>query len=86
VRPAEGSRAPRALLAWEGLPGPAQAALAFPPLLGLFFLFHWALLGLSPTRSLFYGVFWGLTATGAVVIATRTEATKRRHGDPHERD
>lgn len=86
MQPAERSPRPlRILLAWEGLSGPLQAVLAFPPLCGLFYLFHHVLLGLSPLRSLFYAFFWGLTATGAIVIATRTEAAKRRHGAPDER-
>lgn len=74
-----GSTQPRLLLAWESLAGPAQILLAFPVLTVLFFLFHFGLLGLSATRSLFYGVFWAVPGTAAVVIATKTEAAKRRN-------
>jgi hypothetical protein len=38
------------------------------------------------TRSFFYGVFWAIPATAAVVIATKTEAAKRRHGGSHGGD
>ena len=44
------------------------------------FLMHLAFLNLSVTRSFFYGVFWAIPGTAAVVIATKTEAAKRRHG------
>jgi hypothetical protein len=74
-----GSQPPRPLLAWESLPGPAQILAAFPVLAVVFFLFHFGLLGLSATRSLFYGVFWAVPGTAAVVIATKTEAAKRRN-------
>ena len=74
-----GSTPPRLLAAWESLPGPAQILIAYPILTAVFFLFHFGLLGLSPTRSLFYGVFWAVPGTAAVVIATKTEAAKRQN-------
>ena len=74
-----GRTPPRLLAAWESLPGPAQILVAYPVLTLLFFLFHFGLLGLSPTRSLFYGVFWAVPGTAAVVIATKTEAAKRQN-------
>lgn len=80
-----GSTPPRLLAAWESLPGPAQILVAYPVLTLVFFLFHFGLLGLSPTRSLFYGVFWAFPATAAVVVATKTEAAKRRHGGGADR-
>ena len=75
-----GSTPPRLLAAWESLPGPAQILVAYPLLTVVFFLLHVGPFGLSPTRSLFYGVFWAVPGTAAVVIATKTEAAKRRHG------
>jgi hypothetical protein len=75
-----GKAAPRALAAWESLPGPAQILIAYPVLAVVFFLFHFGPLGLSPTRSAFYGVFWAVPGTAAVVIATKTEVAKRQHG------
>jgi hypothetical protein len=78
-----GSRPPRLLAAWESLPGPAQILIAYPVLSVVFFLFHFGLLGLSPTRSLFYGVFWAVPGTAAVVIATKTEAAKRQDAGGH---
>ncbi|HYX85234.1 MAG TPA: hypothetical protein VE777_09725 [Gaiellales bacterium] len=75
-----GSAPPRLILAWEGLAGPVQVLLAFPVLVVGFFLLHKGLFGLSTTRSLFYGVFWAIPSTAAVVVATKTEAAKRRHG------
>jgi hypothetical protein len=74
-----GRTPPRLLAAWESLPGPAQILVAYPVLTLVFFLFHFGLLGLSPTRSLFYGVFWAVPGTAAVVIATKTEAAKRQN-------
>jgi Kef-type K+ transport system membrane component KefB len=75
-----GSAPPRLVLAWEGLSGPVQVVLSFPVLVVAFFLLHKGLFGLSTTRSLFYGVFWAIPGTAAVVVATKTEAAKRRHG------
>lgn len=82
-----GSTPPRLLAAWESLPGPAQILIAYPVLTVVFFLFHFGPLGLSPTRSAFYGVFWAVPGTAAVVIATKTEAAKRRNaGGPDGRE
>ena len=72
-----------ALIRWEGLPGPVQLVVAFPVTTLAVFLLHLAFLNLSVTRSFFYGVFWAIPATAAVVIATKTEAAKRRHGGSH---
>jgi hypothetical protein len=77
-----GSNPPRVILAWESLAGPVQILVAFPLLVIVFFLIHLGPFGLSASRSFFYGVFWAIPATAAVVIATKTEAAKRRHGGP----
>ena len=69
-----------ALVRWEGLSGPAQLVVTFPVVTGAVFLLHLAFLNLSVTRSFFYGVFWAIPGTAAVVIATKTEAARRRHG------
>lgn len=68
------------LLAWEGLPVWAQAAIAFPSLVAILFLFHLGPLGQPVTRAVFYGFFWSILATPIVVLATQNEARKRRHG------
>jgi hypothetical protein len=73
------------LLAWERLPVPAQAAIAFPLLVVILFLFHLGPLGQPVLRALFYGFFWSILATPVVVLASQNEARKRRHGEgsPH---
>ena len=81
-----GSSPPRLILAWESLSGPVQILVSFPLLGVVVFLIHCGPFGLSATRSLFYGVVWAIPATAAVVIATKTEAAKRRHGGPHGGD
>jgi hypothetical protein len=35
-------------------------------------------------RGAFYAVFWAVLGTFAVVVATRTEATKRKRGDKED--
>ena len=77
-----GKRMQPALIRWEGLSGPVQLVIAFPITTLAVFLLHLAFLNLSVTRSFFYGVFWAIPATAAVVIATKTEAAKRRQGGP----
>ena len=81
-----GKRLQPALIRWEGLSGPVQLVIAFPITTVAVFLLHLAFLNLSVTRSFFYGVFWAIPATAAVVIATKTEAAKRRHGGSHGGD
>jgi hypothetical protein len=75
-----GERLRPSLIRWESLSGPVQLVVAFPTLTVAVFLLHLAFLNLSVTRSFFYGVFWAIPATAAVVVATKTEAAKRRHG------
>jgi hypothetical protein len=69
---------PRLLVAWEGLPTGAQIAIAFPVLVVLLFLLHVTLFNQPTGRGVFYGVFWAIPATAAIVIATSNEAEKRR--------
>ena len=71
-----------ALVRWEGLAAPVQLVVSFPLLVAAFFLLHMGLFSLSATRSLFYAIFWAIPATAAVLVATKTEAAKRRHGGP----
>jgi hypothetical protein len=71
----------RMIRPWERLPVPAQVAVAFPTWAVLLFLFHLGPLHQPPIRAAFYGVFWSILATPAVIIATRNELRKR-----HERD
>lgn len=62
---------------WERLPVPAQVAIAFPALAVLLFLFHLGPLGQPLIRAIFYGVFWSILATPALVVATQNELRKR---------
>ena len=77
---------PRLLLRWEGLAVQVQIAIALPVLVVALFVLHITLLRQPLGRGLLYGVFWGVLATFMVVIATRTEAAKRRNqgGPPDE--
>jgi len=69
------------LLAWERLPVPAQAGIAFPLLVVILFLFHLGPLGQPFVRAVFYGFFWSVLATPVVVVASQNEARKRRRGE-----
>jgi hypothetical protein len=69
---------PALLLKWESLPGQTQIAIAFPTLVVLLFLLHITLFRQPLARGALYGVFWAIPGTYLVVIATRTEAAKRR--------
>jgi hypothetical protein len=62
---------------WERLPVPAQVAIAFPTLAVVLFLFHLGPLGQPLLRAIFYGVFWSILATPAIVVATQNELRKR---------
>jgi len=62
---------------WERLPVPAQVAIAFPTLAVVLFLFHLGPLGQPLIRAIFYGVFWSVLATPALVVATQNELRKR---------
>jgi hypothetical protein len=62
---------------WERLPVPAQVAIAFPTLTVVLFLFHLGPLGQPLLRAIFYGVFWSILATPAIVVATQNELRKR---------
>jgi hypothetical protein len=75
-----GERLQPSLIRWEGLSGPMQLVVTFPVVTAAVFLLHLVFFNLSLTRSAFYGVFWAIPATAAVMIATKTEAAKRRHG------
>jgi hypothetical protein len=66
---------------WERLPVPAQVAIAFPTLTVVLFLFHLGPLGQPLLRAIFYGVFWSILATPAVIVATRNELRKRHKLD-----
>ena len=74
----------RMIRPWERLPVAAQVAIAFPTWAILLFLFHLGPLNQPPVRAAFYGVFWSLFFTPAVVMATQHELRKRREreGDP----
>ncbi len=66
---------------WERLPVPAQVAIAFPTLAVVLFLFHLGPLGQPLLRAIFYGVFWSILATPAIVVATQNELRKRDRRD-----
>jgi len=67
----------RLMRPWERLPVPAQVAIAFPTLSVVLFLFHLGPLGQPLIRAIFYGVFWSILATPAIVVATQNELRKR---------
>jgi hypothetical protein len=67
----------RLMRPWERLPVPAQVAIAFPTLSLVLFLFHLGPLGQPLIRAIFYGVFWSILATPAIVVATQNELRKR---------
>jgi hypothetical protein len=78
-----GGRWRRLIRRWEALEGGHQAAIAFPILAVLLFLLHLGPLNQPLGRSIVYGLFWAVPATGAVVIATAHERRKR---DPRDRE
>jgi len=62
---------------FEDLPARVQIAILLPVAVGVLFVLHITLLNQPFWRGLGYGVFWGLLATGAVMVAVRTERAKR---------
>ncbi|HEU0193529.1 MAG TPA: hypothetical protein VFQ71_04980 [Gaiellales bacterium] len=77
---------PRLLLRWEALPAQTQIMITFPALVVLLFLVHIGPLNQPLGRGAFYAVFWAILGTFAVVVATRTEAAKRRKAEEEARD
>jgi len=71
----------RLMRPWERLAVPVQVGIAFPVLTVLLFLFHLGPLNQPPIRALFYGVFWSVVATPALVLATQNELRKRERKD-----
>jgi hypothetical protein len=69
---------------WERLSIPLQIVIAFPTLAVLLFLLHLGPFNQPPLRAAFYGVFWSILATPAVILATRNELQKRRQADSQE--
>ena len=63
----------RLIAPWERLSVPVQIAIAFPTLSVVLFLLHLGPLNQPPIRAAFYGVFWSILATPAVIVATRNE-------------
>jgi hypothetical protein len=74
----------RLVAPWERLSVPVQIAIAFPTLSVLLFLLHLGPLNQPPIRAAFYGVFWSILATPAVIIATRNELQKRHKLDQQQ--
>jgi len=77
---------PRWLLRWEGLSAQTQILISFPSLVVILFLVHIGPLNQPLGRGAFYAVFWAILGTFAVVVATRTEANKRKHQGQEEQD
>ena len=71
----------RLIAPWERLSVPVQIAIAFPTLSVVLFLLHLGPLNQPPIRAAFYGVFWSILATPAVIVATRNELRKRHKLD-----
>jgi hypothetical protein len=76
----------RMIRPWERLPVGVQVAIAFPTWTILLFLFHLGPLNQPPVRAVFYGVFWSLFFTPAVVLATQHELRKRREREGDSAD
>jgi hypothetical protein len=74
----------RLIAPWERLSVPVQIAIAFPTLSVVLFLLHLGPLKQPPIRAAFYGVFWSILATPAVIVATRNELRKRHKLDKPE--
>ncbi len=77
-------QAPRLLLRWEALPAQTQIMITFPVLVVVLFFVHIGPLNQPLGRGAFYAVFWAVLGTFAVVVATRTEATKRKRADKED--
>jgi hypothetical protein len=76
-----------ALMRWETLQGQTQFMVTLPVAVVLLFLLHVIAFHLSPFRSFFYALFWGIPASIVVVAASRNEAARRARGrddDPRE--
>jgi len=76
----------RLMRPWERLSVPVQIAIAFPTLSVLLFLLHLGPLNQPPIRAAFYGVFWSILATPAVILATRNELQKRHKLEQQQPD
>jgi hypothetical protein len=74
----------RLIAPWERLSIPVQIVIAFPTLTVLLFLLHLGPLNQPLLRAAFYGVFWSILATPAVILATRNELQKRREAKSQE--
>jgi hypothetical protein len=71
---------------WEDLPSRSQLVIVLPVAIVVLFVIHITLLNQPFWRGLGYGVFWGVLAAAAVLVATRTEKAKReRAGRPRPR-
>jgi hypothetical protein len=66
-----------ALMRWETLPGQVQFMVTLPVAIVLLFFLHVIAFHLSPFRSFFYSLFWGIPAAIIVVAASRNEAARR---------
>jgi hypothetical protein len=62
---------------WETLPGQVQFMITLPVAIVLLFFLHVIAFHLSPFRSFFYSLFWGIPASIVVVAASRNEAARR---------
>lgn len=74
----------RMIRPWERLSVGWQVAIAFPTWAVVLFLFHLGPLNQPPIRAAFYGVFWSILATPAVILATRNELQKRNKLDQQQ--
>jgi hypothetical protein len=76
---------PRLLLRWEALSAHTQIVITFPVLVVVLFFVHIGPLNQPLGRGAFYAVFWAILGTFAVVVATRTEASKRKKSEEEHR-
>ena len=68
---------PAWLRRWEDLHVAVQVAVVLPISVLVLWFVHVAFLNQPLGRGLFYGVFWGVLATAAIVGASRSEKARR---------
>jgi len=82
--PAPGGERPGVWLGWwESRPAGTQIAIVLPVAVVAMFAFHRGLFPHLPLPlDVTYAVFWGAVLTALVVVATRSEAARRRRDHP----
>lgn len=68
---------PSMVIRWEELHVGVQVAVAFVASTALLWLAHVLLLNQPLLRGFVYAIFWAVPATAVIVLATRTERSRR---------